>query len=66
MSPNDKPANFLQYLLKSDSRYSFMATLRTFEIGHMLFIQDIDFGWERRALALDLKRFGPQNPHRKK
>jgi hypothetical protein len=55
-------------VLKIDSRYSFLVTLRTFEIVHWLStgFPDIDFGWERRALALDLKKFGRKNLHRKK
>ena len=37
MNPNHTPANWLQYLLKIDSIYNFMETLRTVEIGHKLF-----------------------------
>ena len=58
MGPNDTPVNQTQYMcmLKIDSLYNFLVTLRTFKIGHY-----IDFGWGRRAsiaLALDLKTFG--------
>ena len=58
--------SFAARTAKIDSRYNLLVTLRTFEIGHPVALLDINFGWERRTVALDLKKFGGENLHRKK
>jgi hypothetical protein len=65
MGPHGTPANLAQYSLKIDSRYNCLVMLRTFEIGQRLFNISILVGSVVLFVALDLKKFGLQNAHRK-